>query len=106
MNVKAEAYQEWNQAAVVDRLIGGLPDVVRALAAPLANVDRITIVSTGDGEAAGMNKVTGDLTKMAAQIPALFETLSGMQMSELFAKIRTIGEKNAPPATPSPAAPQ
>src|SRR5207253_195379 len=93
MNVKAEAYQEWNQAAVVDRLIGGLPDVVRALAAPLANVDRITIVSTGDGEAAGMNKITGDLTKMAAQIPALFETLSGMQMSELFAKIRTIGEK-------------
>jgi len=106
MNVKAEAYQDWNQAAVVDRLIGGLPDVVRALAAPLANVDRITIVSTGDGEAAGMNKITGDLTKMAAQIPALFETLSGMQMSELFAKIRTIGEKNAPPATPSPAAPQ
>ena len=106
MNVKAEAYQEWNQAAVVDRLISGLPDVVRALAAPLANVDRITIVSTGDGEAAGMNKITGDLTKMAAQIPALFETLSGMQMSELFAKIRTIGEKNAPPATPSPAAPQ
>src|SRR5881397_3031293 len=105
MNVKAEAYQEWNQAAVVDRLISGLPDVVRALASPLANVDRITIVSTGDGEAAGMNKVTGDLTKMAAQIPALFETLSGMQMSELFAKIRTIGEKSAPPATPSPAAP-
>jgi flotillin len=53
-----------------------------------------------------MNKVTGDLTKMAAQIPALFETLSGMQMSELFAKIRTIGEKRTPPATPSPAAPQ
>src|SRR5438034_1990479 len=105
MNVKAEAYQEWKQAAVVDRLISGLPDVVRALAAPLANVDRITIVSTGDGEAAGMNKITGDLTKMAAQIPALFETLSGMQMSELFAKIRTIGEKSAPPATPSPAAP-
>src|SRR5881394_2933035 len=105
MNMKAEAYQEWNQAAVVDRLISGLPDVVRALASPLANVDRITIVSTGDGEAAGMNKVTGDLTKMAAQIPALFETLSGMQMSELFAKIRTIGEKSAPPATPSPAAP-
>src|SRR5437867_670691 len=101
MNVKAEAYQEWNQAAVVDRLISGLPDVVRALASPLANVDRITIVSTGDGEAAGMNKVTGDLTKMAAQIPALFETLSGMQMSELFAKIRTIGEKTSPAAPQS-----
>src|SRR5437667_1423123 len=105
MNVKAEASQAYNQAATIDKLLTGWPDVVRALAAPLANVDRIPNVSTGDGEAAGMNKVTGDLTKMAAQIPALFETLSGMQMSELFAKIRTIGEKSAPPATPSPAAP-
>src|SRR3954470_10336646 len=62
MNVKAEAYQEWNQAAVVDQLITGLPEVARALAAPLANVDKITIVSTGDGTAAGLNKITGDLT--------------------------------------------
>jgi flotillin len=106
MNVKAEAYQEWNQAAVVDRLLSGLPDVVRALASPLANVDKITIVSTGDGEAAGMHKVTGDLTKMAAQIPALFETLSGMQMSELLSKVRTIGDKTPPANGPTPPAPR
>ena len=95
MNVKAEAYQEYNQAAVVDKLITGLPEIVRALASPLANVDKITIVSTGNGEAAGMNKITGDMVSMAAQIPALFETLSGMQMSELLSKIRGIGD-NAP----------
>ncbi len=53
MNVKAGAYQEWNQAAVVDKLITGMPEVVRALAAPLANVDKITIVSTGDGASGG-----------------------------------------------------
>ena len=93
MNVKAEAYQEWNQAAVVDKLITGLPEVVRALAAPLANVDKITIVSTGDGQAAGMHKITGDITQMAAQIPALFEALSGMQFNELLGKVRTIGDK-------------
>src|SRR5256714_2416244 len=75
MNVKAEAYQEYNQAAVVDKLITGLPEIVRALASPLAKVDKITIVSTGDGHAAGMHKITGDMTQMAAQIPALFETL-------------------------------
>src|SRR5205085_11607653 len=45
MNVKAEAYQEYNQAAVVDKLITSLPEVVRALSAPLANVDKITVVS-------------------------------------------------------------
>ena len=97
MNVKAEAYQEWNQAAVVDKLISGLPEVVRALASPLSNVDKITIVSTGNGDSAGMSKVTGDIAKMAAQIPALFETLSGMQMSELLGKVRTIGEKRSEP---------
>src|SRR6266852_8589582 len=61
MNVKAEAYQEYNQAAVIDKLLTGLPEVVRAMAAPLANVDRITVVSTGNGDATGMNKITGDL---------------------------------------------
>ena len=68
-------------------------EIVRALAAPLANVDKITVVSTGNGDAAGMNKITGDITKMAAQVPALFETLSGMSMSELLSKVRTIGDK-------------
>jgi flotillin len=93
LNVKAGAYQEWNQAAVVDRLISALPEVVRAMAAPLANVDKITIVSTGDGGAAGMHKITGDMAQMAAQIPALFETLSGMKLSELLSKVRTIGSQ-------------
>ena len=93
MNVKAEAYQEWNQAAVVDKLLTGLPEVAKALAAPLANIDKITIVSTGDGSAAGMNKITGDMAKMAAQIPALFETLSGMQMSDLLQKVKSISDR-------------
>jgi flotillin len=93
MNVKAEAYQEYNQAAVIDKLITGLPEIVKALAAPLANVDKITIVSTGNGDTAGMNKITGDMTKIAAQVPALFETLSGMPLADLLSKVRPIGDK-------------
>ena len=97
MNVKAEAFQEYNQAAVVDKLLTNMPEIVRALAAPLANVDKITIGSTGNGDSAGMHKVTGDLTAMAAQIPALFETLSGMHMSELLSKVKSIGDKTPRP---------
>src|ERR1700726_1551100 len=97
MNVKAEAFQEYNQAAVIDRLFASMPEVVRALAAPLANVDKITIVSTGNGDGAGMSKVTGDITKMAAQVAALFETLSGMSLSELLGKVRMIGDKGPKP---------
>ena len=72
------------------------------MATPLSNVDKITIVSTGDGDAAGLHKLTGDMTKVAAQVPALFEALSGMQLSELFSKVRLIGDKSPkPPQAPS-----
>jgi len=96
MNVKAEAYQDWNQAAVVDRLISNMPEVVRAMSEPLSKVDKITIVSTG-GDAAGANKITGDMAKMAAQVPALFEALSGMDIRELMKNIagmRHRGDEN------------
>jgi flotillin len=101
MNVKAQAYQEYNQAAVVDKLITSLPEVVQAIASPLNKVDKITIVSTGNGDAAGVHKITGDVTKVAAQVPALFEALSGMQMNELLSKVRLIGAKEPEQEPPS-----
>jgi flotillin len=102
MNVKAEAYQEYNQAAVVDKLITNMPEVVKAFAAPLQNIDKITIVSTGNGHAAGMNKITGDMAEMAAQVPALFETLSGMKLGDLLGKVRGIGDKSIGDKSPKP----
>jgi flotillin len=101
MNIKAEAFQEYNQAAVIDKLLTGLPDVVRALATPLSNVDKITIVSTGNGNSAGLHKVTGDITEIAAQVPALFEALSGMPMNDLLSKVRKIGDKAPRPNEPA-----
>jgi flotillin len=101
MNVKAAAYQEYNQAAVFDKLISNMPELVRALAAPLANIDKITIVSTGNGDASGMHKITGDMTQIAAQIPALFEALSGMKMSDLMANVKAIGNGNSKPTPPT-----
>ena len=103
MNVKAEAYQEWTQAAVVDKLISNMAEVVRAMAEPLAQVDKITIVSTGDGDGVGASKLTGDLTRIAAQVPALFEALSGMKMSDLMNNVKGMepnpdGKAAHPPA--------
>ena len=93
MNVKAEAFQEYNQAAVIDKLLTSLPEIVQAIASPLNKVDKITIVSTGNGSSSGLHKLTGDMTEIAAQVPALFEALSGTPMSELLSKVRKIGDK-------------
>ncbi|WP_158824257.1 flotillin family protein [Granulicella sp. S156] len=93
MNIKAEAYQEWSQAAVVDKLITNMADVVRAMSEPLSKVDKITIVSTGDGKGVGAHKLTGEMTEIAAQVPALFEALSGMKMSELMGNIKQMAQR-------------
>src|SRR5579862_1334779 len=94
MTVKAEAYQGWNQAAVVDKLLTNMADVVRAMAEPLSKVDKITIVSTGNDSSAGVNKITGDMTKIAAQVPALFEALSGMDIKQLMSNVQGMKQKS------------
>src|SRR6185437_1665397 len=93
MNVKAEAFQEYNQAAVIDKLLTSLPEIVQALASPLGKIDKITVVSTGNGSSTGMHKITSDLTDIAAQVPALVEALSGVPMADLLSKVRKLGDR-------------
>ena len=86
MKVKAAAFHEYNQAAVLDKLLTGLPEIVRAIAEPLSKVDKVTIVSTGGGSGnggIGASRLTGDIVNMVAQVPALFELLSGTRIGDL-----------------------
>jgi len=102
MHMRAQAFREYNQAAVIDKLLTGLPEVVRTLAEPLNKVDKITIVSTGpnDGRGAGANQLTADIARMVAQVPELFETLTGVKVSDLMSHVS--GLDGAAPAPPQP----
>ena len=57
MTKKAEAYEQYGQAAIVDLLATMLPEVVREAAAPMAAIDKLTVIST-DG--------ASNITKSAA----------------------------------------
>lgn len=93
MQIRASAFQEYNQAAVLDKLLSAMPDVVRALSEPLTKVDKITVVSTGDGAGgAGVNRVTADMATMIAQVPAMFEALTGVKVSDLMKQVPAIGQ--------------
>ncbi|MGI9146612.1 MAG: flotillin family protein [Chloroflexota bacterium] len=106
MHQKAAAYQEYSQAAVLDKLIGGMPEIVRALSQSLASVDKITVVSTGDGRSPGVSQITGEVAKMVAQVPELFETLTGQKISDLMQRLRALDAPHVPGAgvngTPGP----
>jgi flotillin len=92
MHFKADAFRQYNQAAVLDKFLSGLPEVARAMSEPLSKVDKITIVSTGanDGRGFGASQVTGDVARMVAQLPELFETLTGVKVGDLLGKLSGI----------------
>jgi flotillin len=82
MEKKAAAWQQYNQAAVIQMVVEKMPEIASAIAAPLAKTDKITIVSTG-GETAGASKLTRDITDMIAQLPPTLQALSGVDLQEL-----------------------
>jgi flotillin len=96
MRIKAAAYHEYNQAAVLDKLLTNMPEIVRAIAEPLSKVDKVTIVSTGsDGSnngGVGASRLTGDIVNMAAQVPALFELLSGTRLGDLMSHVPALNQ--------------
>ena len=100
MKLKAGAYNEYNQAAVLDKLLTNMPEMVRAIAEPLSKVDKVTIVSTGtsdssgNGNSIGASRLTGDIVNMAAQVPVLFELLSGTNISTLMNRIPALSSKD------------
>src|SRR5713101_5313736 len=101
MRKKAAAFQSYNQAAVLDKIVSGLPAVVSALATPLSKLDKITVVSTGNG-GTGVDKITGDMAKIVAQVPELVESLSGIKLGDLIKALPRIGlsvEGRAAPAS-------
>ena len=96
MKVKAAAFHEYNQAAVLDKLLTGMPEIVRAIAEPLSKVDKVTIVSTGSDNSHGMgaSRITGDVMNMVAQVPALFELLSGTRIGDLMNRVPALANQD------------
>src|SRR5436305_2202135 len=99
MKVKAAAFHEYNQAAVLDKLLSGMPEMVRAIAEPLSKVDKVTIVSTGGDNSHGLgaSRITGDVMSMVAQVPALFELLSGTRIGDLMNRVPALANQDGNP---------
>lgn len=102
MRAKAEAWREYNQAALSQILIEQLPEIARAVAEPLSKVERIVLVNTGGGDGVGFDRITEGITRVVAQVPALAELLTGIDLGELSRLLpgtRTEAQPAAPVAT-------
>ena len=68
-----------------------------AVAQPLAQTERIVVISSGggDGAPAGASRVARDVADIVSQVPATVEALTGINLIETLRNLPVIGEQKA-----------
>ncbi|MCB1021388.1 MAG: flotillin family protein [Acidobacteria bacterium] len=82
MRLKAEAWKQYGQAALAEKLLESLPELARAIAEPLAKTDKIVVISNGGDSSGGTGaaRVTGDVTAAIAQLPETVKAMTGIDI--------------------------
>ncbi|MQA99470.1 MAG: flotillin family protein [Actinobacteria bacterium] len=91
MAKKAAAYKEYEEAATLELLVSRLPEVARAIAEPIANVDNITIIDTE-----GANKLTKVTANTVHQLDSVLESFTGSSLSGLVGRYLKESGNGAP----------
>lgn len=108
MAKKAEAWQEYNEAAILQIVAENLPNLARAVAEPLSKTEKIVVIGGGADGSAGASKVTQDVVNVIAQLPPIIQALTGVNLEEIIGRLpelakaavvakREPAEKKAPP---------
>ncbi|MBU2693600.1 flotillin family protein [Pimelobacter sp. 30-1] len=81
MDKRAEAFANYNDAAVLQMLIEVLPQIAKEVASPIAAIDQLTVLST-DGAGALPKQVTDNVT----QTLQMLKTSTGLDLESLIKK--------------------
>ena len=85
--LKAQAFQLYNEAAVIELLVKVLPEIAGRISEPLSKTDKIVIINSGNGDGGGASRITGDVTKIIAQLPPVLESLTGVKFERLLEQV-------------------
>lgn len=101
---KAHAWEQYTQAAILQQMLDKLPELAAAVSQPLAQTDKIVVVSTGgDGQTGtGAARVTRDVTETVAQIPAVVEALTGLSLLDLLKNLPAVRQAMQPNPVEAP----
>jgi len=76
--LRAEAYRQFNDAAIIQTVLSMLPEIVRAAAEPMAAIDSLTVLSTD-----GASDVVKNATRTVTEAGAVVKGLTGIDVSTL-----------------------
>ncbi|TET69517.1 MAG: flotillin [Candidatus Zixiibacteriota bacterium] len=102
MMKKAESWKDYNEAAIYQMVVEKLPELARAVSEPLSKVDKIVLVSSGDGSL-GASRITGQVAEILAQLPTVIESLSGVDIKKLLENLPAFKGKGKTPSSSSSA---
>lgn len=100
--LKAEAFQQYNEAAVIELLVKAMPEIAGRISEPLSKMEKMVIINSGSGPGGGASKLTGDVTQIIAQLPPVLESLTGIKFEKLLQQVPALKRamENDPPPTP------
>ncbi len=81
---KAQAWDKYNQAAILEMYLKMLPDLAKAVSEPLSKVDKIVVV--GGDKSLGTTKITSQVGEILAQMPEVVKSLTGVDLKEYLKK--------------------
>ena len=80
MKQKAEAYKQYNDAAVAEMMIKVLPEIAKSVAQPLSSIDKVSIIG---GDASGVSGVSGNVPVLMAQTMEAMKEATGIDMRDI-----------------------
>lgn len=80
MAKKADAFNEYNQAAMVDMILNTLPQVAAEVAAPLSQCRKVSMVAGGKGDV-GAGRLTGEVLDIMCKVPHVVSQLTGISIA-------------------------
>jgi len=83
MAKKAEAFKQYNDAAVTQMIIEKLPEIAKAVAEPLSKTEKIVVVDSGNGQGKGAARVSGYVTDILASLPETVNALTGINLKDV-----------------------
>jgi flotillin len=87
MQLKAESFKQYNEAAVIEMIVRILPEVAGKISEPLAKMEKMVIINSGNGPGGGASKLTGDVTQIVSQLPPVIESLTGIKFDKLLEQV-------------------
>jgi len=80
MSAKAAAFKEYREAAMVDMMLKVLPQVAAEISGPISQANKITMVSTGEGQI-GAGKMTEEVLDIMGSLPDTVKKMTGVDIS-------------------------